>query len=196
MTPQTAFRSDERFTQADFRTWLEERPGADINRYELLRGRIIATPPAGWPHGRLEATLVCWLGERVHKNKLGVVQGSSAGYDLPSGDTVEPDASYVSRARLAAGPAPQSGRFLRIVPDLAVEIFSPATARRDRTEKKAIYERNGVREYWLVDAEKRTVAVFRLRKGQYGPARTFSRGSFKSGVVPGLIVSVEEVFAS
>jgi hypothetical protein len=51
MTPETAFRSDERFTQSDFRRWLEERPSTDINHYELIDGRIVMTPLAGWPHG-------------------------------------------------------------------------------------------------------------------------------------------------
>ena len=60
--------------------------------------------------------------------------GSSAGYDLPSGDTLEPDVSFLSAARLAAGPAPERGRFLRIVPDLVVEILSDSTAKRDRGE--------------------------------------------------------------
>lgn len=196
MTPQTAFRSDERFTQADFRRWLDERPGNDVNHYELIHGRIVMTPPAGWPHGQLEATLVRLIGEHVHKNRLGIVQGSSAGYDLPSGDTLEPDVSYIPRSRLASGPAPRSGQFLRIVPDLVIEILSPATSRRDRTEKKAVYERNGVSEYWLVDAEKRTVTVFHLRKNKYGPGRKFEAGIAESRVLPKLEVSAEEVFAA
>jgi Uma2 family endonuclease len=44
---------------------------------------------------------------------------------------------------------------LRIVPDLVVEVLSRKTASQDPGEKKAIYERNGVREYWLVDPRTR-----------------------------------------
>lgn len=55
---QTAFRSEERFTQAEFRAWLEVRPGSDANRYELLDGRIVMTPPTAWPHSSLGSNLV------------------------------------------------------------------------------------------------------------------------------------------
>ena len=53
MVSQTVFRSDETFTQESFRLWLDERPASDLNHYELLNGRIVMTPPAGWPHGRV-----------------------------------------------------------------------------------------------------------------------------------------------
>lgn len=140
MTAQTAFRSEETFTQKQFRRWLDERPRSDINHYELLNGRVVMTPPAGWPHGGIEARIVRLIGEHVERLKLGIVLGSSSGYDLPSGDTVEPDVSYISARRLAAGPAPQSGQFIRIVPNLVVEILSPSTTKRDQTEKREIYE--------------------------------------------------------
>jgi len=48
------------------------------------------------------------------------------------------------------------------VPDLVIEITSPATAERDRHYKKTLYARHGVKEYWIVDPEARTVEVFAL----------------------------------
>ena len=119
---------------------------------------------------------------------------SSAGYNLPSGDTVEPDLSFISAAQFAAGPRPVPGKFLEIVPTLVVEILSPATSRRDRTEKKAVYERNGVAEYWLVDPAKRTVSVFSLRRRRYGSARVFASGRIASRALPHLRAAVEQVF--
>ena len=55
---------------------------SDVNRYELIGGRIVMTPPAGWPHGSTEATIVHRLRAFVERRKLGVVFGSSTGYDL------------------------------------------------------------------------------------------------------------------
>ncbi len=195
MIADTAFRSDEHFSQQEFQRWLDERPRSDINHYELINGRIVMTPPAGWPHGRIDATLGGLLSEHVRSCKLGMVLGSSAGYDLPSGDTVEPDISFISAKRLAAGPQPVTGQFLRIVPNLVVEILSRATARRDRTEKKKTYERNGVDEYWIVDPERQTVTVFRLAKRGYEAGRTFATGKVKSRVLPRLDIAVADVFA-
>lgn len=48
-------------------------------------------------------------------------------------------------------------------PDLVVEVLSPSTARNDRMHKKAVYEACGVREYWLVDPENRTIEQHFLR---------------------------------
>src|SRR5262245_16706291 len=113
MVMETAFVSEDRFTQEEFWKWVAERPRSDINHYELIGGRIIMTPPAGWPYGGIEATLVGRIGDHVRTRKLGVTLGSSTGYELPSGDTLEPDASFISQARFDAGPAPEPGRFLR-----------------------------------------------------------------------------------
>lgn len=85
------------------------------------------SPPAGWPHAPVGTNILVPLGTFVRTHKLGLVLDSSAGYNLPSGDTVEPDISFISKERLAAGPAPQTGKFLRIVPHLAMKILSPAT---------------------------------------------------------------------
>lgn len=194
MATDTAFRSDQTFDQTGFRRWLRRRSAADLNHYELIDGRIVMTPPAGWPHAPLGSTIGRLLSTFVHDQRLGVLLDSSAGYDLPSGDTIEPDVSFISSQRMAAGPEPVPGRFLRIVPDLVVEILSPATSRRDRTEKKAIYERNGVDEYWLVDPPRRAVTVFHLERGRYGTARPIIRGRVRSRVLPALRVTVDQIF--
>src|SRR5882724_7387745 len=159
MVTDTAFRSDECFTQEEFRRWIEERRDAGLNHYELIGGRIVMEPPAGWPHGRIGTTLNRLLDEHVQANGLGIVLDASAGFDLPSGDTLEPDVSFISTQRFAAGPPPERGRFLGIVPNLVVEILARSTARKDRTEKKDIYERNGVDEYWIVDPDRQNVTV-------------------------------------
>lgn len=195
MTPQTAFRSDDRFTQEEFLAWVDERPSSDINHYELIQGRIVMTPPAGWPHASIEARLVHRLQSFVEPRRLGIVLGSSAGYDLPSGDTVEPDVSYLTTERFSAGPAPVSGSFLRIVPSLVVEILSEATARRDRTEKKSIYQQNGVDEYWIVDVKQRTVTVFGLQRGVYGEGQSFASGAVSSTALGGFAVAIDDLFA-
>jgi Uma2 family endonuclease len=194
MSVETAFHSDERFDQKAFRHWLNERPPSDINHYELIDGRIVMTPPAGWPHGGIGAIVAGCLNSHVRKDKLGVVLDSSAGYELPSGDTVEPDASYISAARFAAGPKPATGKFLRIVPNLVVEILSPSTLHRDRTEKKTLYERNGVDEYWIVDPARKEVTVFRLGKRGFGSGTTAIGGPIRSRLLPGLGLAVEELF--
>ncbi len=195
MATQTAFVSTEIFTQKEFKRWLDERPASDINHYELLRGRIVMSPPAGWPHGSVGANILAPIVSFVRAHNLGQVLNSSAGYDLPSGDTVEPDISFMSTARFAAGPAPQFGKFLRIVPNLVVEILSPATAQKDQTEKKAIYAENGVEEYWIVDSKRREITVYVLSGKRFGRGTVYTiRDTLHSRALDGFTLHVNELF--
>ncbi|MBI3183356.1 MAG: Uma2 family endonuclease [Myxococcales bacterium] len=126
---EPVFESVEAFTPEEFARFVGEREAkGDIHHYELLHGRIVMMPPAGWPHGSAEALVLIRLGTIVSAKNLGRVLGSSQGFLLPSGDVVEPDASFVSKRRWASAPAPRKGQFLQVVPDLLVEIVSPKTA--------------------------------------------------------------------
>jgi Uma2 family endonuclease len=90
--------------------------------------------------------------------------------------------------QLKIGPPPQVRRahFLSIVPNLVVEILSPATAHRDRVEKKKIYEKNGVDELWLVDPARFEVTVFQLTEGKYDAGKRFgTRRTLRSPHLPG-----------
>lgn len=152
------------------------------------------TPPASFGHGGIGAWLVHKLWEHVERHDLGAVFDASTGYDLPSGDTLEPDVSFISKERLAAAPHVAPERFGRVVPDLVIEILSRSTARRDRTEKKEIYAANGVREYWLVDPKRRRLTVFVLRDRAYGEGIAVAAGVLPSEVLPELRLSIEEIF--
>ena len=96
---ETAFVSTATFSQKEFKRWVENRPHTDINHYELTDGRIVMTPRVGWGHGEIEATVIRILSDFITSHNLGKAFGSSTGYDLPSGDTLEPDASFVSNER-------------------------------------------------------------------------------------------------
>jgi len=110
---------------------------------------------------------------------------------LPEGDTVEPDVSFVSRARWDAMDPPREGEFLKVVPDLVVEILSASTRLRDSGEKKAIYERNGVGEYWLADPRDRQLTVFLSREGRFDSGRVLTEDEdWESVVLPGLTCRV------
>src|SRR5262245_44822041 len=113
-----SFESTETFSQAEFAEWAAARSG-DVNEYELLNGRIVMNPPAGWPFGEAEADVVGAIQPFVRGRDLGRVFGPSQGFELPSGDTVAPDLAFVSTERWRAAPR-DFGRFLRVVPDLAV----------------------------------------------------------------------------
>lgn len=191
MGDDVQFESTQYMGPDDFARWVEERPPSDLNHYELLNGRVVMTPPAGFPHGEIGSALQFLLYGFVREKGVGRVYDSSQGFRLPTGDTLEPDHSFVSSERLQAMAPPVVGEFLRVVPDLVVEVLSRSTRSRDRGEKKGVYERNGVREYWLVDPMAREITVFVLRDGRYGPPVVFTAGErVRSEILVGLEADV------
>jgi Uma2 family endonuclease len=194
MHEETTFRSDERFTQEGFRAWLERRPASDVNRYELIRGCIVMSPPARWRHGHVGARLNFFLVRLAAEAGLGPVFDGTTGYELDSGDTVEPDVSFVSAARWRSLPQPVPDGFLRITPDLIVEVLSRSTASRDFNEKKQIYAENGVREYWIVDPDRRRVTIFLREVATFDAGRVVESGPLQSQIFPSPELTVEALF--
>ena len=84
-------------------------------------------------------------------------------------------------------------------PDLVVEILSPGTRRRDKSRKRAVYDREGVGEYWLVDPEARSVTVLRRPRADAGltdlTVLTLTKGAtLESPLFPGLQIPLREMF--
>ncbi|HEY3445926.1 MAG TPA: Uma2 family endonuclease [Myxococcales bacterium] len=192
---ELCFESTRTISQEAFRQFALKRPGRDPNHYELLNGRVLMNPPAAFPHGQVGARVVALLVRHGDQGGLGVALDSSQGFELPSGDTLEPDASFVSKERWNQATAkPAEGEFLKVVPDLVVEVLSASTASHDRGEKKAIYERNGVREYWLLDWRSRELTVFHLVDGKFDLGTVFTDADkARSEVLPGLEFAVRDV---
>jgi Uma2 family endonuclease len=188
------FESITTMDQASFTVWISSRPAHDDNHYELLNGRVVMMPPAGWPHGNVEGRLLRRMGNIAEPSATGLVFGSSQGFELPTGDTVEPDASFVSMTRWRAAPPQLPGKFLRLVPDLVVEILSQSTAVRDRGEKKAIYAAAGVREYCLVDTRARTLTVFLRERTRFDAGRVLGEHApWESHALPGLTLCLADL---
>ena len=194
MVMETAFRSEERFSQQRFWRWMCDRPSDDRARYELIGGRIVMTPPPGWPHGSVDTQVITLLNQHVQAAKVGIVL-TNTDFELPSGDTLAPDVAFIATERFAAGPPPRRGRFLRIVPNLVVEVVSESTAHRDRTEKAEIFGRNGVDEYWLVDTSRRELTILVLVEGRFTEHARAAHGRLTSRVLPELAISVEMLFS-
>jgi Uma2 family endonuclease len=194
---ELSFESTTPMTQSDFFGWAGDRSRWDLHHYELLNGRVVMNPPAGYPHGSIGSRLQRVLSNFVVDHAVGEVFDSSQGFELPSGDTLEPDASFVSRERWQSAPLPEPGKFLRVVPDLVVEIISASTASRDRGEKKAIYERNRVREYWLLDWRTRELTLFNLVGDRFDEGTVWAeRDLATSKVLAGLSFRVGELLPS
>jgi Uma2 family endonuclease len=107
-----------------------------------------------------------------------------------SDDTVlEPDISVI------CDPSKLDARGCNGAPDLVIEILSPSTARHDRIVKFRKYQEAGVREYWTVDPDTKTVQVFILDDGRYIASTYDDTDTAPISVLPGCEIKLSDVFA-
>ena len=162
-----------------------------MRRRELVWGVVREPPAPFWPHQEIVTRTTVLLYEHVASRRLGKVITAPLDVvlDQARGLVVQPDVVFLSHERLQLVRNQVWG-----APDLVVEVESTGTRLRDRIHKRGWYRRYGVREYWLIDADARTVTVFgfddaRARRRTFkGPARV------RSGVLQGFDRSASAFF--
>ncbi len=128
----------------------------DGNRYELVRGDLFVTPPPSVAHQEIVDVLASLLHPYVMRHALGRLRFPRSVVRMGSDSEVEPD--LMVRPVTARLPASWDTTPL---PILVVEVTSATTRRRDRVEKRELYLRAGIPEYWIVDRERRSIRVVR-----------------------------------
>jgi len=124
---------------------------------ELVDGEIVVSP-AGAPHGRIIMRLGARLEMHVEAGELGELLDSSTGCWMPAGNLRVPDITFVSHERMPGGV---TEGFLRVVPDLVVEVLSPGDSQRLILDKVGEYLAAGVRLAWVIDPASRSAACYR-----------------------------------
>ena len=163
----------------------------DGKRYEVLEGDLVVSPAPSWKHQRVVSALVR-LFHRAEDAAVGVACTAPMDVVLSEHDVVEPDLLFIARERLGI----VTDDNIQGPPDLVVEIISPNSRKRDVIIKRDIYERYGVRFYWLVDPEEETVRVFELQDGVYGEPGTLKAGQqLGCALFPGITQDVGQLFA-
>jgi len=161
-------------------------------RFEFDDGRLLVSPTGIVSHNLLIAVLLELFGEYEEKTRgRHAVAFPPQSYFMPPGERdYQPDVSVITDARKDR-PLPD-----RIVgpPDIAVEVLSPSTVRRDRGLKAARYFAEGTREYWMFDAEARTVEIHRRGRKGWVSARLDANGRYRTPLLPGFAMSVATVW--
>ena len=134
--------------------------------YEIIEGVKIMAPSPGWGHVNITANLVTIIGGYARANKLGVAIADNFDVHFPDGSLFKPDFIFVS-AEKAKSLFGDKNMTFHGVPDMVAEIFSKSTMKRDIGIKKDVYERNGVKEYWIIDPWSEYIQVYLLRDGKY-----------------------------
>lgn len=166
-------------------------PESETNRYELLEGELFMIPSPNWLHQTILKKIFTLLDKYVTDHRLGEVRFAPLDVILAQEVVVQPDILFISKER----PDIIEKQGVQGAPDLVIEIASPSTRNRDRTLKKTLYARHGVKEYWIVDPEEKTIEVFTLGKKGYKSARTYKEsGTLKSPLLEELEINLSEVF--
>jgi Uma2 family endonuclease len=157
---------------------------------EYVNGEIIMAPTPTVRHQTLVLEIAVALRAFVRQHGLGKIFISPLDVLLPTGEVVQPDVFLLApkQAALAVEEKRVYG-----VPPFAVEILSPGTAGHDMITKRELYEKNGVREYWIVDARTRGIAQLVLRKKRYAVRELGEADTVTSPVLEGFEMRVGEL---
>lgn len=184
-------KSTPAFTYADYCAWPEDE------RWELINGEAYAMAAPNRVHqttvGELFRQIANYLIEKpcrpfIAPFDVRLPEGQEADDQVTT--VVQPDISVI------CDPDKLDERGCRGAPDWVIEVLSPGTAARDQIEKRDVYERAGVGEFWLVHPTDHVVTIYTLdAERRYGkPAIHATTGQLVSGLFPELQIDWALVF--
>ena len=130
----------------------------DGNRYELLNGVISMANAPTYRHQITSRTVFRLIDRWVDERDLGDTIFAPVDVVLDGQNSLRPDILYIDEQHLKM----VRGAKVYGAPQLIVEVISPGSRSRDSVEKPMRYALAGAMEYWLVDPELETIAVFAL----------------------------------
>jgi Uma2 family endonuclease len=159
-----------------------------MQHIEYIDGEILMAPTPTVIHQAVLRNVFRLLDEFVLRTATGSVYFSPLDVVLPSGDVVQPDAFFLTNEEQERALA---AKRVHGAPSLVVEILSPGSIKHDARTKRALYERNGIREYWIVDPKAKTIAQMVLRGGHYELMKLAGSDVIRSLVLAGFETTVE-----
>jgi Uma2 family endonuclease len=179
----TAEKIEKRYTYAEYCTW------DDNQRWELIDGvPYNMTPAPSTKHqsilGNLSLVISTHLKGKTCKPFVAPTDVVFDEYNVVQPDLlVVCDRSKITEANIQGAP------------DMVVEILSPSTSRKDRREKKTLYERFGVQEYIVIDPANEVVERLVHADGRYGNPDVFGWDEIMAlAVFPELELKLWEIF--
>ncbi|MEZ5288070.1 MAG: Uma2 family endonuclease [Vicinamibacterales bacterium] len=185
-----AARADTRLTYDDFVLFPD-----DGKRHEIIDGEHYVTPSPNVRHQRLVGRLLCAIERYLRANPcVGEVFSAPLDVVLSHFDVVEPDLLFVAGDQADI----LTEKNVQGPPALVIEVLSKGTRKRDAQTKRRLFERSGVREYWLVDPELDAVQVFRpTPEGRLARAAELTAedgGVVTTPLLPGCQIDLRELF--
>jgi len=163
----------------------------DGKRYEIINGELYMSPAPTRPHQKATGNFFGTIWRFLEQNPIGEVYSAPTDVVFSEIDVLQPDVIFIAREKFDI----LTRENIQGAPDLVIEVLSPGTEKRDRTLKLKTYSRFGVQEYWMANAEKETVEVWR-RKGEQlvFHALLDKTQTLTTPLLPGLEISLEKIF--
>jgi Uma2 family endonuclease len=184
MVPEVVTR--RRLTLADY----EQLP--DDQDYEIVDGALYMAPRARSEHQLISAKLTSILLVCCESRKSGAVIPDT---DLIIDDRntyLSPDIMYFDGDRFASV---RKDDWLRLIPELAIEVLSPSSEIYDRKTKRRVYAEIGVANYWIVDPRRQALFEHVLQPdGTYDENRIGGDEVFRPRLFPGLDIDLAQLF--
>lgn len=183
----------KKYTYADYLTWCLK------DRVELIKGFLWRMSPA--PSSQHQEISVFLTSHFFHHFKGEKCNVYSAPFDVrfysesETGEKVQ-DSVVQPDICVICDPTKVDDKGCVGAPDMVVEILSPSTSEKDLNHKYELYRTNGVREYWVVSPENKSVVIHTLdENGQFVSSRPYTRGHIVSStVLKGMDLDLSEVF--
>lgn len=167
----------------------------DGNRYEVIEGELFVSCAPGLPHQLVAGNIQYELRKYLEHNPVGRVV-ATPGLILSTHSGVIPDLVFYSHAR---GDEIIWNQRLNAAPELVIEILSRGRENigRDRVTKLKLYGKHRVKEYWIVDAENRSIDVYRLVNQNLELVATLGdTDEVTSPILPGFACPLAKIFAA
>ena len=148
---------------------------------EFINGKIIMHSPATCEHTEIRQLIANLLVNHVSVHELGVLHTEKTLCVFPRND-YEPDIVFFGPEK-AAKLRPKTLKFPG--PDFVCEVLSDSTTKRDRGVKFQDYEAHGVREYWIVNPDRRELEQYVLERGRYVLRMKSRTGEVTSAAIKG-----------
>jgi Uma2 family endonuclease len=165
----------------------------DGKRHEIIDGKHYVSPSPRLRHQVVAGRLYGGLFTFLESHPLGHLFIGPTDILLSLHDVVAPDLVFVAREHEAI----LTEANVQGPPDLIVEVLSPSTRRVDELRKWRLYERAGVREYWIVDAKENRIKIYRQAGSGFGPASELSLAAadtLTTPILPGLSLPLDKIF--
>jgi Uma2 family endonuclease len=182
-----AIQPDKHYTYADYCTW------NDGKRYELINGTAYLMEPAPkWEHQDIALEIGTIL-RTYFRGKTG--KAFVAPFDVRLNAEAEDDIVLQPDIVVFCDRSKLSGTGCIGAPDMVVEILSPSTASYDKLVKYNHYLQAGVREYWIVDPDSKTVLVHILENERYHTVVYAETDEAPVQILDGCVIKLSEIFA-